>query len=416
MSMHDNLRKKSLHYHREPTPGKLSISSSKPCAGQDDLCLAYTPGVAYPCGEIQKNINTSYEYTSRGHTVAVVTDGTAVLGLGNIGAEASVPVMEGKCVLLKKFAGLDGVPIAIKNFRDTNDLIHIIASLEANYGLINLEDIKAPECFFILKTLEQQLSIPVFHDDQDGTAVIVLAALQNSIALVKKSIHDIQIVINGAGAAGIACARLMTTAGVPKPHITLVDSKGVIFHERKDLNEFKQEFTVTTDARTLADALQDADVFLGVSRPNLLNETMIKSMNHDPIIFALANPDPEVLPEDAKRWGATIVATGRSDFPNQVNNVLGFPGIFRGTMDTRAKIITTEMKLSAARALSALTQNDLIATHIVPSPFDPRVVPAVARAVAETAMKTGVAQKTIQNLNTYEQELFNSLKSNYEGV
>jgi len=381
----NNLKERALRYHREPSPGKLGVTPTKPCASTDDLSLAYTPGVAYPCLEIKDNPEASYDYTARGHTVAVITDGSAVLGLGNIGAQASMPVMEGKCVLLKKFAGLDGVPIAIKNYRDTDDLIHIIASLEANFGLMNLEDIKAPECFTVLAALQQQLSIPVFHDDQDGTAVIVLAALENSLALVRKSLHEIHIVINGAGAAGIACARLMVAAGIPKQHITLVDRTGVVSAARNDLNEFKREFAREAELQTLADALHNADVFLGVSCPHILNEAFIHSMNRDPIVFALANPDPEVLPDDAKQWGAAIVATGRSDYPNQVNNVLGFPGIFHGTLDTRAKIINTEMKLAAARALSAIAKKDLSPAHIVPSPFDPSVVPAVARAVAEAA-------------------------------
>ncbi|OGL83864.1 hypothetical protein A3B36_02500 [Candidatus Uhrbacteria bacterium RIFCSPLOWO2_01_FULL_55_36] len=404
----NNLKERALRYHREPSPGKLGVTPTKPCASTDDLSLAYTPGVAYPCLEIKDNPEASYDYTARGHTVAVITDGSAVLGLGNIGAQASMPVMEGKCVLLKKFAGLDGVPIAIKNYRDTDDLIHIIASLEANFGLMNLEDIKAPECFTVLAALQQQLSIPVFHDDQDGTAVIVLAALENSLALVRKSLHEIHIVINGAGAAGIACARLMVAAGIPKQHITLVDRTGVVSAARNDLNEFKREFAREAELQTLADALHNADVFLGVSCPHILNEAFIHSMNRDPIVFALANPDPEVLPDDAKQWGAAIVATGRSDYPNQVNNVLGFPGIFHGTLDTRAKIINTEMKLAAARALSAIAKKDLSPAHIVPSPFDPSVVPAVARAVAEAAIKTGVAHKPIHNFDEYEHSLMNT--------
>lgn len=416
----EELKRKALVYHRLPQPGKLEVISSKPFNTQEELTLAYSPGVAYPCLEIKDNPETVYEYTSKGNTVAVITDGTAVLGLGNIGARASIPVMEGKAILLKRFAGINGIPIAIAGHRSSEDFVHIVSTLHENYGAINLEDIKAPECFLIEEQL-QSLPIPVFHDDQHGAAIISLAGLTNAAAIVGKKLEECRIVFHGAGAAGLASAALYAAAGIPREHITFVDSEGVIYSGRaKGMNPYKERFAQDTNARTLADVLKNADVFVGVSIPNVLTETMIQSMNRDPIIFALANPVPEIMPELAIRYGARIAATGRSDMPNQINNVLGFPGIFRGVLDTRAKRITTGMKLAASQALIQLTRepipqevqaylasvyptdaaagmfappNPLNERYIIPKPFDPRVVPAVAAAVASAAAAEGVAQR-----------------------
>lgn len=416
----EELKRKALAYHRIPQPGKLDVTSSKPFNTQEELTLAYSPGVAYPCLEIKDNPDAVYEYTSKGNTVAVITDGTAVLGLGNIGSLASIPVMEGKAILLKRFAGINGIPIAIAGHNNSEDFVHIVSTLHENYGAINLEDIKAPECFLIEEQL-QSLPIPVFHDDQHGTAIISLAGLTNAAAIVGKTLEELRIVFTGAGAAGLASAALYVAAGIPRAHITFVDSEGVIYRNRSNgMNPYKERFAQDTDARTLADALQGADVFIGVSVPNILTEAMIQSMNRDPIIFALANPVPEIMPELAIQYGARIAATGRSDMPNQINNVLGFPGIFRGALDTRATRITTGMKLAASKALIQLTRqsipqevqtylasvypadaatgmftstNPMNERYIIPKPFDPRVVPAVAAAVADAAAAEGVAQR-----------------------
>lgn len=416
----EELKRKALAYHRLPQPGKLDVTSSKPFNTQEKLTLAYSPGVAYPCLEIQEHPEAVYEYTSKGNTVAVITDGTAVLGLGNIGARASIPVMEGKAILLKRFAGINGIPIAITGHRNSEDFVHIVSTLQENYGAINLEDIKAPECFAIEEQL-QSLPIPVFHDDQHGTAIISLAGLTNAAEVVGKKREELRIVFNGAGAAGLASAELYVAAGIPREHITFVDSEGVIYSDRaQGMNPYKKRFAQNTDARTLADALKNADVFVGVSVPNVLTEAMIQSMNRDPIIFALANPVPEIMPELAIRYGARIAATGRSDMPNQINNVLGFPGIFRGALDSRATRITTGMKLAASHALVELTHQPiphkvqtylasvyptdaaagmfapikpLNERYIIPKPFDPRVVPAVATAVADAARTEGVARR-----------------------
>lgn len=413
-----SLKQKSLNYHKNPQPGKINISPSKPCETQDDLSLAYSPGVAYPCLEIKDDPEEIYTYTGKGNTVAIITNGTAVLGLGNIGATASIPVMEGKAVLLKKFAGINGVPLAIKH-KSIDEFIEIVASLEANFGAINLEDIKAPECFEIERVLQEKMNIPVFHDDQHGTAIISLAGLLNALELVGKKLKEAQIVINGAGAAGIACASLYVAAGAQKENITFVDTKGVIYKGRKEnMNPYKRAWACKTKARTLEQALISSDVFVGVSTANILTKKMIQNMAPHPIIFALANPEPEIMPEKAYKYGAYIVATGRSDFPNQVNNVLGFPGIFKGALDVHAKTINTQMKLAAARALAELAKeripkeiqtyfakvyiedskqgmfkptNPLAPNYIIPKPFDPRVVPRVARYVAQAARKTQIA-------------------------
>lgn len=407
-----DLTKKSLIYHAKPTPGKLEVVPTKPCATQEDLSMAYTPGVAEPCLAILRDAKKSYDYTMRGNTVAVVTNGTAVLGLGDIGPLASLPVMEGKCVLLRHFAGLNGVPIAVRE-NNVEKFVALVAKLQDNYGAINLEDIKAPECFAIEEQLQAAVDIPVSHDDQHGTAIISLAGLLNALELVGKKPADVRVVINGAGAAGVASARLYVTAGLAKRNITLLDSKGVITTKRDDLNEYKKEFAQSTQATSLQDAIKGADVFVGVSTANVLTPEMIKSMATHPIIFAMANPGPEILPDVALQAGAAIVATGRSDFPNQVNNVLGFPGIFRGALNAKAKKITTAMKLAAVEALrqlahepfpkyvrDALTRaypqdaatgmftrpRPLASDYTIPKPFDPRVVPAVAAAVAEAAI------------------------------
>ena len=429
----DELKIKSLNYHSKKPAGKLTISSSKPCETQEDLSLAYSPGVAYPCLEIKNEPLESYTYTSRGNTVAVITDASAVLGLGDIGAEASMPVMEGKAVLLKKFADINGVPLSIKNHSGVDDIIHIISSLEANFGAINLEDIKAPECFDIEKKLIEELDIPVFHDDQHGTAIISLAGIIGSLDIVGKKLKDLRIVINGAGAAGLASAKLYICAGASPENIIILDSKGVIRKGRKEkMNEHKEEFIIDTEKRTLDDALEGADVFVGVSTANILEQKMIESMNRDPIIFALANPEPEIMPQDAKKYGARIVATGRSDFPNQVNNILGFPGIFRAALDTRAVTINQQMKLAAAEALHQLAlkpipediqkmfktiypedsakgvfkkESPLSENYIIPKPFDPRIVPTVAKHVAAKAMATDTARIPIEDLDEYEKEV-----------
>ncbi len=414
------LREDALEYHRKGRPGKLEIVPTKPMITQRDLSLAYSPGVAYPVLEIEKDPDLAYEYTTKGNLVAVISNGTAILGLGDRGALASKPVMEGKAVLFKKFADVDAIDIEV-NTRDPDELIRVVQAIAPTFGGINLEDIKAPECFYIEETLRATLDIPVFHDDQHGTAVISAAALLNALELVGKRIDEIKVVINGAGASGIACADLWVKLGVRKENLIMLDTKGVIYKGRKEgMNPYKERFAAETDARTLAEAIRGADVFLGLSVADVLTPEMVKSMAERPIIFALANPDPEIRYELAKEVRPdAIVATGRSDYPNQVNNVLGFPFIFRGALDVRARAINDEMKLAAARALAALAREDVPDSvlkaygletlrfgpdYIIPKPLDPRVMLWEAPAVAQAAMETGVARIRI-DIEEYRERL-----------
>jgi malate dehydrogenase (oxaloacetate-decarboxylating) len=389
-----SLREDALKLHRD-NRGKLEVVGKVEVKDRAGLSLAYTPGVAEPCKEIAKDPEKVYEYTVKGNMVAVVTDGTAVLGLGNIGPEAALPVMEGKALLFKSFADVDAFPICL-NTTDVDKIVEIVSMLEPTFGGVNLEDIAAPACFEIEKKLKERMSIPIFHDDQHGTAVIVLAALLNALKITGKKLADISIVINGAGAAGIAIAKIMLSAGVE--NIIICDRRGIIYQGRPEgMNWAKEEIAAVTNKEnkmgSLADALVGADVFIGVSSANVVTAEMVKSMNKEAIIFALANPVPEIDPEVAKQAGARIVGTGRSDYPNQINNVLAFPGIFRGALDVRATDINEEMKLAAARALAGIIpDNELSEEYIIPKPFDPRVVPAVARAVAEAAVASGVAR------------------------
>ncbi len=414
-------REDALEYHRlKGKPGKIEVVPTKPMDTQRDLGLAYTPGVADPVLEIEKNPEDAYEYTSKGNLVAVVTNGTAILGLGDRGALASKPVMEGKAVLFKKFADIDVFDIEV-NSHDPDEIIKVVAAISPTFGGINLEDIKAPECFYIEETLKGMLNIPVFHDDQHGTAIISSAGLANALEVVGKKHSEIRIVISGAGAAAISCAELAIKWGVKRENIMMCDSKGVIYKGRKEnMNKYKERFLADTDARTLADALRGADVFYGLSVPNVLTPTMIKTMANDPIVFAMANPDPEITPELAKASRSdVIIATGRSDYANQVNNVLGFPFIFRGALDVRAKQINEEMKFAASKALAALAKEDVPDSvirayggeaikfgreYIIPKPLDPRVLLWEAPAVAETAMKTGMARKKI-DMDEYREQL-----------
>ncbi len=413
-------REDALEYHRlKGRPGKLAIMLTKPMDTQRDLSLAYSPGVAEPVLEIEKDPENAYEYTSKGNLVAVISNGTAILGLGNRGALASKPVMEGKAVLFKKFADIDVFDIEVDS-HDPDEFIRIVAAIAPTFGGINLEDIKAPECFYIEEELKKMLDIPVFHDDQHGTAIISAAGLANALELVGKKHEEIRLVISGAGASAISCADLAVQWGVKRENIMLVDSKGVVHTGRADLNPYKRRFAVETDARTLADAVRGADVFYGLSVANVLTPEMIKTMAEDPIVFAMANPDPEIKPELAMEARKdVIIATGRSDYPNQVNNVLGFPFIFRGALDVRARAINDEMKLAASQALAALAKEDVPDSvlraygleslkfgrdYIIPKPLDPRVLLWEAPAVAEAAMHTGVARKTI-DLEEYREQL-----------
>ena len=362
---------------------------------KEDLSLAYTPGVAQPCLEIQKDISKSYELTRRWNTVAVVTDGSAVLGLGDIGPEAGMPVMEGKCVLFKAFGGVDAIPLCVRS-HDVDEIVNTVALLAGSFGGVNLEDIAAPRCFEIERKLKERCDIPIFHDDQHGTAVITLAGLTNALKVVGKRLEDVRIVINGAGAAAVSITKLLLSAGAGD--VTLCDRKGAIYAGRSDgMNWIKEEMAQVTNPEkrtgSLADVLAGADVFIGVSAPGAVTQDMVRSMAQDPIIFACANPTPEIFPDDAKAGGAAVVATGRSDYPNQINNVLAFPGIFRGVFDVRASDINEEMKVAAAHALADLiSDEELNADYIIPAAFDPRVGPAVAKAVAEAARKSGVAR------------------------
>ena len=396
----NELKARALAYHELPKPGKISIEPSKPCLTQVDLSLAYTPGVAEPVREIARDPANAYRYTSKGNLVAVVTDGTAILGLGNLGPLAAKPVMEGKAVLFKRFANIDVFDIEIKA-NSVEEFIQTVINISPTFGGINLEDIAAPHCFEIERRLSEALDIPVFHDDQHGTAVIICAGLINAVHIQGKSLDQVRIVCLGAGAAGIASMNLLIHMGVPREHITLVDSRGVIHAGRTDLNAFKRAFARETAARTLAEAMVGADVFVGVSGPNLVTPDMVRSMAPRPVVFALANPDPEILPAAAHAARPDLImATGRSDYPNQVNNVLGFPFIFRGALDARARRITQPMLLAAARALAELAREPVPETvleaydldrlsfgpdYILPKPFDPRLIERVPAAVAAAA-------------------------------
>jgi malate dehydrogenase (oxaloacetate-decarboxylating)(NADP+) len=411
----------ALSFHKHPTPGKIAIAPTKPMATQRDLSLAYSPGVAVPVLKIAEDPEAAYDYTSKGNLVAVVSNGTAILGLGNLGALASKPVMEGKSVLFKRFADVDSIDIEV-SATDPDEIITVVKNIGITFGGINLEDIKAPECFRIETELQELLDIPVFHDDQHGTAIISAAGLINACAITGRDISKIKVVLNGAGAAGIATIELIKAMGVSPENVIACDSKGVIYRGRaNDMNQWKSAHAVETDARTLAEALQGADVFLGLSVKGALTQDMVKSMAPQPIIFAMANPDPEILPEDvhAVRPDA-IVATGRSDYPNQVNNVLGFPYIFRGAMDVRARRVNMEMKIACARALAQLAREDVpdevaAAYHgtqlkfgpqyIIPTPFDPRLISYIPPFVAQAAMDTGVARRPITDMDAYRDSL-----------
>ena len=411
----------ALDYHSQGRRGKIEVVSTKPCATQRDLSLAYTPGVAIPCLEIAANPADGYKYTAKGNLVAVVSNGTAVLGLGDIGPLAGKPVMEGKGVLFKRFADVDVFDIEL-DCKDPAEIIRIVQALEPTFGGINLEDIKAPECFIIEEELKKTMNIPVFHDDQHGTAIISGAGLLNALEIVGKKISDIKVVFSGAGAAGIACAKFYVTLGVKRENLTLCDTKGVVYKGRKEgMNPYKEFFAHETSARTLADAMKGADVFAGVSVKGVVTKEMVKSMAKDPIVFAMANPDPEITFEDAfDARKDVIMATGRSDYPNQINNVLGFPFIFRGALDCMATAINDEMKLAASHALARLAKEDVPDSvikayggerlkfgreYIIPKPLDPRVLLWEAPAVAKAAMETGVARKPIDDLEAYRDAL-----------
>ncbi len=386
-----SLRDDALEFHRA-AKGKIAVHSKVPCASVSDLALAYTPGVAEPCREIEKNPDDVYEYTAKGNLVAVVTDGTAVLGLGDIGALASIPVMEGKAILFKNFAGIDAFPIAVTS-KDPSVIVDTVARIEPVFGGINLEDISAPRCFEVEERLKKILKIPVFHDDQHGTAVVALAALINALKVVGKRFDQVKVAVSGAGAAGIAVTKFLYSFGVKDA--ILCDSRGIISRGRPDLNPAKRAIAESTNPRnlqgSLADAMAGADVFLGLSVAGIVTPVMVESMNRDAIVFAMANPVPEIMPDLALAAGARVVATGRSDFPNQVNNVLGFPGIFRGALDVRASDINEAMKVAASRAIAGLVESPT-ESCVIPSPLDRRVVPAVSAAVARAAIETGVAR------------------------
>ena len=385
--------KESLKLHYE-LKGKIEIAARTKANDRQSLSLAYTPGVAEPCLEIQKDVNKSYELTRRWNTVAVVTDGTAVLGLGDIGPEAGMPVMEGKCLLFKEFGGVDAIPLCIRS-KDVDEIVNTVALLAGSFGGINLEDISAPRCFEIERKLKERCDIPVFHDDQHGTAVIMLAGLINALKVVGKRLEDVKIVTSGAGAAGIAIIKLLVSAGAG--NVVMTDRTGVIYNGRHGLNPAKQEIAeITNPAResgSLSDAIKGADVFIGVSAPGVLTAKMVQSMAKDAIVFACANPTPEIFPDEAKRAGVAVVSTGRSDYPNQINNVLAFPGIFRGALDARASDINDEMKFAAAYALAGMVKDaELSCDNILPQAFDEGVGETVAKAVREAAVKSGVAR------------------------
>ncbi|MCE4562678.1 NADP-dependent malic enzyme [Maribellus sp. CM-23] len=414
----------ALNYHQKDRPGKIEVIPTKPHSTQYDLSLAYTPGVAQPCLEIKKDIDNVYKYTAKGNLVAVVSNGTAVLGLGDIGPEAGKPVMEGKGLLFKIFADVDVFDIEV-NEKDPKKLIEVVKAIAPTFGGINLEDIKAPECFEIEAALKKELNIPVFHDDQHGTAIISAAGLLNALELAKKNIGDIKVVVSGAGAAAISCIKLYISLGVKPENVVMTDSKGVLNRHRTGLNASKQQFVTTRELDTLEDAMKGADVFLGLSVADVVSKKMIKSMAPNPIVFAMANPNPEISYEDATSVRDDIImATGRSDYPNQINNVLGFPFIFRGALDVRATTINEEMKIAAARALAKLAKEyvpEMVAKaynqqnitfgkdYIIPKPLDPRLITTVSTAVANAAMESGVARKPIKNWTVYKQELTNRL-------
>ena len=417
----DELEKKALEYHsKDGVPGKVSVVPTKPCRTAEDLALAYTPGVAKPVLKIAENSDDAYRYTSKGNLVAVISNGTAILGLGNRGALASKPVMEGKGVLFKRFADIDVFDIEIEE-KDPEKLIEIVKAISPTFGGINLEDIKGPECFVIEKELINKCDIPVFHDDQHGTAIIATAGLMNAAEITGRKLSEMKVVVNGAGAAGISCARMFIKAGVRKENLILLDSKGVIYKGRDNLTPEKAELAAETDARTLSDAVKGADVFMGLSVAGCLKKEMLQSMNSDPIVFAMANPDPEITYEDAKAAREDVImATGRSDYPNQINNVLGFPFIFRGALDVRASRITENMKMAAAKALAELAHEPITEEvraayggkdftfgrdYIVPKPFDPRVIEYEAVAVAKAACEDGVASAPITDWEAYRESL-----------
>lgn len=382
-----------LHYDWQ---GKIEVTLRAPLETADDLSLAYTPGVAQPCLEIQKDVSKSYDLTRRGNLVAVITDGTAVLGLGDIGPEAGMPVMEGKCALFKRFGNVDAIPLCVRS-KNVDEIVETVRLIAGSFGGVNLEDISAPRCFEIERRLKECCDIPIFHDDQHGTAVVTLAAMLNALKLVGKDIHDIRVVTSGAGAAGLAIIRLLIAMGLDPHHVILCDRHGAIYEGRDDLNPQKEEMAKITNsghkAGTLAEMLVDADVFIGVSAPHCVTPEMVKSMVKDPIIFAMANPTPEIMPDEALAAGAAVMGTGRSDFPNQINNVLAFPGIFRGALDVRASDINDAMKIAAAKAIADfVTPEKLSAEYIIPSPLEEGVSAAVAKAVAQAAKDTGVAR------------------------
>ena len=411
----------ALLFHSQGRPGKLSISPTKPMATQRDLSLAYSPGVAAPCLKIAEDPSSAYDYTTKGNLVAVISNGTAVLGLGNLGALGGKPVMEGKAVLFKRFADVDSIDIEVDT-EDVDEFVNCVRFLGKTFGGINLEDIKAPDCFIIEERLRELLDIPVFHDDQHGTAIIAAAGLLNAIDLTGRNISDMQLVINGAGSAGIACAELVKSMGFPSDRVILCDTRGVIYRGREDgMNQWKSAHAVETKLRTLDDAMKGADVFFGLSAKGAVSRDMVAAMARNPIIFAMANPDPEVTPEEvAEVRGDAIVATGRSDYPNQVNNVLGFPYIFRGALDVRASTINNEMKIAAARALAELARQEVpdeVAEaygkaslrygpqYIIPAPFDPRLISNIPVAVARAAEESGVAARPIEDEGAYRMEL-----------
>ena len=412
--------KEALDYHSQGKPGKIEIIASKPMATQRDLALAYSPGVAVPVEAIAKDPSKAYDYTNKGNTVAVISNGSAILGLGNLGALASKPVMEGKAVLFKRFADIDSIDIEVDS-QNAEEIINCVAKIGNSFGGINLEDIASPDCFIIEQELKNRLKIPVFHDDQHGTAIITVAGILNALEIVKKSIKKVRIVANGAGAAGLSCISLLKAMGLPDDNVVMLDKGGVIYKGRPKVDQFKSAHAVDTKLRTLEEAMKGADIFLGLSAKNIVTPAMVKSMAKDPIIFACANPDPEILPELIEQTRSdAIIATGRSDYPNQVNNVLGFPYIFRGALDCRAKTINEEMKIAAAKAIADLAKEDVpdevVAAYggerpkfgknyIIPSPFDPRLIRNVSAAVAEAAMKSGVAQKKIEDMAAYKDSL-----------
>ncbi len=412
--------KEALDFHTNEKSGKIEINSSKPMTTKRDLALAYSPGVAAPVKAIAENPDLAYEYTTKGNLVAVISNGSAILGLGNLGAVASKPVMEGKAVLFKRFADIDSIDLEIDS-NDTNEIINSIKNFAKSFGGINLEDIAAPDCFIIEEKLKEILDIPVFHDDQHGTAIITTAALINAVDIAKKNLKKIKIVINGAGAAAMACANLFKSSGVPQKNITMLDRKGVIYRGRDNLNQWKSAHAVETNNRTLSDAINNADVFLGLSAAGALKTEMVKKMAKNPIIFACANPDPEITPEKVEEVRSdAIIATGRSDYPNQVNNLIGFPYIFRGALDVRAKTINEEMKTAAAHAIAKLAREivpeEVAAAmggetpsygkeYIIPSTFDPRLISVIPVAVAKAAMASGVARKNIENFDVYSERL-----------